>query len=288
MAGTILVTGATGNIGSKVVAMLSGQGQKVRGTVRSLEKSGTGIISGVEWVEFDLDRPETIANAFHHVEKALIITPFVPEMVAQGKALVAAAKAAGVKHLVRISALGANPNGPVEVGRWHGQVEEAVMQSGIPYTILRPNFFMQNFVNFTAGSIKNAGAFYQPSGDGRVAYIDTRDIAASAVAALTKTGFENQTFDLTGPEAISNSVVADALSRATGRPIQYVDVPEDAARQGMTQSGMPDWMVDAMMDLMAIQKKGWAAAVSPAVKKLTGRDPISFSQFAGDHAEVWK
>lgn len=284
MVETILVTGATGKIGGHLIAALAKEGRTVRAAVRLKTHFGRVAKSGVTPVELDFTRPESVAPAFAGVDKAFLLVPFEPTLAEMGLMLVKAAQNAGLKQIVYMSASGADAEPGSTVGRWHRTVEKAVIASGIPYTILRPTFFMQNFTTGSAATIKSQGAFYQPSGDGRVAYIDVRDIAACAAVVLTQPGHDGKEYVLTGGKAICNHEAAAILSIAVGKQISYVDVSEDMARASLMSAGLPEWMVGVLLELMAIQKKGYASAVSPAVQQLIGRAPISCEQFAKNSA----
>lgn len=283
MTNPILVTGATGNVGSQVVQQLITAGITPRVAVRSVKKADA-LKQAVELVEMDFDKPETVQPAFEGVDKVFLVSPFIPNMVELTATLVEAAKQANLKQIVRLSAL-AQPE--ITLSKWHGEVEKMIEDSGIPFTFLRPNGFMQNFVNSMADSIKTQNAFYMPIGDAKVSLVDTRDLAAVAVAALTNTGYEG-TYIITGPEALSNQQIAEIFSQVLGRKINYVDVPENAARQGMQSAGMPDLIVDTLLELYASYKAGQASTLSPAVEQVTGKQPISFEQFARDYAEAFQ
>lgn len=285
MTNTILVTGATGNVGSQVVQQLIAAGITPRVAVRSLKKADTLKQAGAEPVEMDLAKPETVQPAFEGVDKVFLVSPFVPNMVQLAALLMEVAKKANLKQVVRLSAL-SQPG--TTLSKWHGDVEKMIEDSGIPFTVLRPNGFMQNFVNSMADTIKTQNAFYMPIGDGKVSLVDTRDLAAVAVAALTNTGHENKAYNITGSEALSNQQVAAIFSQVLGKTINYVNVPEDAARQGMQNAGMPDVIVNALLELYASYKTGQAATVSPVIEQVTGKKPISFEQFARDYAEAFK
>lgn len=287
MISAILVTGATGNIGTEVVKRLSDVGANVRVAVRQTDVDAIKSAK-VEPVEFDFNRPKTIGAAFKGVEKLFLLTPFVSNMVEMGTNLVEMAKRAGVKYIVRLSAMGADIEPGITLGRWHREVEKSIEGSGIPYTILRPNGFMQNYANFMGQIIKTQSAFYLPLGDSKTSFVHTRDIAAVAVETLTKSGHEGKAYNITGPESLSNYQIAEILSKVAGRKINYVNVSDDDARKGMQGGGMPDWMVDALMELYTIQRAGYASDVSPVVERVTGKKPISFAQFARGYAYAFK
>ncbi len=285
MSNTILVTGATGNVGSQVVQQLIASGVTPRVAVRSINKAESLKKAGAELVEMDLDRSETVQSALTGVNKVFLVSPFVPNMVELTAILIEAAKRANVQQIVKLSAL-AQPG--IALSKWHSEMENAIASSGIPFTFLRPNGFMQNFVNAMAETIKSDNAFYLNAGDGKVSFVDTRDIASVAVAALITSGHEGQSYTITGLEALSHSQAAAILSQVLGRTINYVDVPEDTVRQGMQGAGMPEPIVNALLELYASYKAGLAAEVSPVVEQVTGKKPISFEQFVQDYAEVWQ
>ncbi|PSB29120.1 SDR family oxidoreductase [Chlorogloea sp. CCALA 695] len=285
MSNTILVTGATGNVGSQVVQQLVASGIMPRVAVRSMNKAESLKKAGAEPVEMDLERPETVQSALTGVEKVFLVSPFVPNMVELTAILIETAKRANVQQIVKLSAL-AQPG--IALSKWHSEMENAITSSGISFTFLRPNGFMQNFVNAMAETIKSDKAFYLNAGDGKVSFVDTRDIASVAVAALITSGHEGQSYTITGAEALSHAESASILSQVLGRTINYVDVPEDVVRQGMQGAGMPEPTVNALLELYASYKAGQAATVSPVVEQVTGKQPISFEQFAKDYAEVWQ
>ncbi len=290
MAETILVMGATGTVGSAVVKQLAQAADDARVRVAThRRKSGEEAKEhNFEEVELDFARPETVAAALEGVDKLFLLTPVMLDAASVVASIAEAAKRAGVKRIVRLSAIGADPRGQLTLGRWHGEAEEVIKSSGVPYVMLRPTSFMQNFVNFFAPAIKAQNAFYAPAGDGRVSLVDARDVAAVAVAALTQDRHEGQAYELTGPEALSYHDVAERLSRATGKQINYVNVSEDDARKGMAAMGIPAWFIEPFLELYALQRAGYAAGISPAVAEVTGREPITFAQFAADYADAFK
>lgn len=280
---TILVTGATGTVGREAIKQLALLDVKVRAGVHSIIK-GENLkrLPGVEVVEMEFERPDSLKAAFTHADRLFLITPFTLDQVQQAKTLVDEAKAAGVKHIVRLSVLGADAEPGIQLSRWHREVEEYIEQSSIAYTHVRPAGFMQNFLMF-AESISQDGKVYLPTGGGKVSYMDARDVAAVAVEALTGTGHEGEVYEITGPEAISHADAADMLSEATGKQIDYVDVPEEAAREALLSKQIPEQLVDAMLELYSLYKADGASDVNNTVRQLIGREPHSFRQFANDY-----
>jgi uncharacterized protein YbjT (DUF2867 family) len=157
---------------------------------------------------------------------------------------------AGVAHVVKQTVLGADPEATMAFGRWHGQIEQYLDQSGLAYTLVRPHSFMQNFL-LSAQPVAEQGVLYGMTGAGRTSYSDTRDIAAVAAQVLTSPGHEGQRYTVTGPEALSAAEVAERLSAAIGRPVRYVDLPAAAFAQGLAGAGMPGWLVDRRPAVLA-------------------------------------
>lgn len=253
MNSTMLVIGATGNIGKELVKLLANHGHAVRATIRSTTHTEELKSLGVELVEADLQDSTAMKAAMNGVNKVFFVTPVTPNMVELSSNIIHAAKEAGVKHLVKISGAGAELEA-ITLAKWHHAVEKEIEQSGIPYTFLRPNSFMQNIVNYNSHTIKDHGAFYAPMGDGKIALIDARDIAKVAYHVLTEEGHENKAYYLSGPFAISYGEIAEILSLVTGKSVKYVDVPADVARQSMLDAGMPVVIVDALLELNHINK----------------------------------
>ncbi|MER2996188.1 SDR family oxidoreductase [Pontibacter populi] len=286
---TILVTGATGTVGREVVKQLSMlDGIRVRAGVHSVIK-GENLrrLPDVEVVEMEFTDPDSLHAAFTHADKVFLVTPFSEGQVEMAKKLIDEAKKRGVKHIVKLSAIGAGDENAIQLCRWHRDIEQYIEQSGIPYTFLRAASFMQNFENYSSPTIKSEGKIYMPTGDGKVAYIDARDIAAVAIAVLTNDGHENKIYDLTGPEAISVSEVADTISLVTGRQVDFVDVPEEDARKSMQQQQTPDWMINSLLELYGQHRAGKSAEVNSSVEELTGHKPHTFRQFVKEYKECF-
>jgi uncharacterized protein YbjT (DUF2867 family) len=283
---TILVTGATGNVGSQVVKQLSSFSGIVRAAVQSKNRADDIKNTKAELVEMNFNNSETIEAAFKGIQKLFLLTPFVPEMLEMSKNLIREAKKANVNHIVKQSAFGSDLEDGITMNKLHRQVEEAIESSGINYTFLRPMSFMQNYLGLR--SIKSQGVFYAPLLDSRTSFVDLRDIAAVAVEALTRSGHENKAYNITGPEAVSNYDIANILSKTTGRKITYVNTSDDDARKGMKENGMQEWTINALMELYNFQKAGRASDVSLDVERVTNRKPISFEQFAKDYSEAFR
>ncbi|HEX8707107.1 MAG TPA: SDR family oxidoreductase [Pyrinomonadaceae bacterium] len=287
MSDKILVTGATGQIGSLLVERLAGAGVPARALVRSREKAARIEQLGLEPFVGDFDAPETLRPALDGVEKVFLLSaPDQRQVELQGN-LIEAARGAGVRHIVKLSAIGTGPDSPFSLGRWHYQTEQEIERSGMRYTHLRPNGFMQNALMF-APTIRGQGAFYGSLGETKVSYVDARDVAAVALATLTEDGHEGKAYEVTGPESLSYREIAGALSSVLGKEVRYVDVPMEAARQGMMGAGMPEWLADALVELFEFYRMGGAAHVTETVREVAGSEPISVSRFAADYAGAFK
>ena len=283
----ILVIGATGTIGSEVVRQLAAKGQKVRAFVRNPEKAEKLKGPNVELAKGDFDDVESLRAALKGADKLFLLTAGVENITQIEPRAVDEAKKAGVKHIVKLSVMGADMQPGITLGRAHRAAEMAVEASGIPWTFVRPSGFMTNALN-NVGSIKAQGKFYGPYGDGKMGLIDPVDIAAVAVTALTRPGHENKAYTITGPEALSQGEVAQKLSAATGKTIEYVAVPPEAAGESMLKMGMPKSLVDALLEFSGVVRAGHAAAVTGEVERVTGRKPRSFDGWARDNAAAFK
>jgi uncharacterized protein YbjT (DUF2867 family) len=280
----ILITGASGNVGHEVVKQALAVGLKIRATFQSPAVAAKAP-AGLEGVIMDYTKPETIRTALQGVEKIFLVGPPVRELPALEANFVKEVRAAEPKHIVKLSALGGQesmfPSG-------HRESEENIEASGLPCTFLRPNGFMQNLVNYNAGTITSRDAFYGCQANGAVSMIDIRDIAAVAVMVLAATGHEGKSYALTGGEALTNEQVAERISRVAGRKISYVDLPAAELKKGILSTGTPEWSADALIDLQRLYREGKASLVTDDFERLTGHKPITFDQFALDYAFAFR
>jgi uncharacterized protein YbjT (DUF2867 family) len=281
--GKVLVTGATGNTGSGLVPALRSAGVEVRAFVRDESKAQPLKAMGVEIVVGDLDQPETIAPAVEGVDKIYLLTWNGPTQAQQAENVIKAARRAGNPHLVRHSMWGSEKSRIIKQG---DQVEEAVKSSGLPWTLLKPTFFMQNTM-MAAQTIASDGVIYWDMKDGRLGMIDVRDMVDVAVAVLTGSGHEGKSYILTGPAAISLYDVAATFSKVLGKDVKYVNVPGEAALQFMVSMGLPEWIAKGYGELMEGFSENFANRVTDNVETLTGHPARSFEQFARDFAQVF-
>ena len=281
----ILVVGATGTIGRSVVLELKERRAAIRALTRNPQKA-RNLLGDVDCAVGDLSRPETVAKALAGVEAAFLLSPLDPSLPAWEAGFARAAKKAGIKRLVKLSALGADPRSPAAIARWHGEAEEEVRRAGVPFTLLRPAAFYQNLLS-SADSIRR-GVLPASMGAARVAMVDARDVSAAAAAALLSPSFEGETLTLTGPAPLSYAEAASTLSRVLGRPVAYTDVAPDVAERGMAGAGMPPWLVDALLGLAEAFRAGRADLSSDGVRRAAGREPIAFERFVRDHAAAFR
>jgi uncharacterized protein YbjT (DUF2867 family) len=280
----VVVTGATGHIGLELVRLLSARGVRTRAIARRPDPRAP--LPGVEWVAADLARRDHLADLFVGADRLFLNTGNTDDMVRLQKNAIDAARAASVKHVVKLSALGATDHSQSVIGLWHYNVERALRDSGLMSTMLRPHHFMQNLLDRTVFD-RQAGRVHAASGDGRIPFIDTRDIAAAALVALTEPGHEGKIHTLTGSEAISYRDATEILAVVLGRPIEYIPESDDSAWQRLRAAGLPPWRVAALLAIAGYQRAGGATAVvTDAVQRLTGRPPRSLRQFVEDHVDL--
>jgi uncharacterized protein YbjT (DUF2867 family) len=283
----ILITGATGRIGSATVQQLSTSGVRVRALVRSPEKMASIAGPGVEIVGGDLAQVHSLEAALQGVTRALLVSRLDPRQVELQGNFIEAAKRAGPVQIVKISGLGTALDSPVRSGRWHAQTEAHLETSGLPFTHLRPLFFMQNLLRF-APAIARTGEFVAALGHGKIAMVDVRDIAAVAITVLTMDGHTSKAYTITGPEALSYDDVAEKLSLVTGRPVSYRDVPLADVRHRLLETGMPEWHVEVQLEFNTALREGNASTVTDTVEAVTGKPPRTFEQFAREHAALFR
>ena len=278
----ILVTGASGNVGSSVLRELLRMGAPTRAMYRSdLEAAKAPI--GANSVIADFADRTSLDRALDGVDRVYLVCSPIPELVELESNVADACRERGVQHLVLNSAQGAGTYDK-SFPRWHFQVEQRVLRSGVPATILRPESFMQNIANFYAGSIKSDRSFYAAGGDAPIAFVDVRDIAAVAAKVLTSDGHAGKTYTLTGPEALTYAQIAEKLSKLLGTTVKYVDISPQQLKQSMRDLGMPPWQVDALADLQAYYTEGPGAKITGDVQQVLGREAIRFDQFLRDYA----
>jgi len=280
----ILITGASGNVGGEVLKQAVAAHLPIRAAYQSAAKAKSAP-PGVETVRMDFTQSNTVRSALQGIRTVFLVAPPVPNVADLEGNVLRECQQAGVTHIVKLSALGGRQ---AIFPSLHRDSEERIEGSGVPYTFLRANGFMQNFATYNGETITTQSAFYAAQGDGAVSHVDVRDIAAVAVKVLSGRGHEGKTYALTGPEALTNSQVATILTRVAGREIKYVSLPAAELKKAMLGAGVPEWSADALLDLQRLYREGKAGMVDPAVEEITGRKATRFEQFARDYAAAWQ
>jgi uncharacterized protein YbjT (DUF2867 family) len=279
----LLFLGATGLIGNYVIPALIKAGFAVQpGSRRALP------VGGASGANVDMRDPKSLAQAMQDTKTVALVVSDVPDMESLGLNVLAAAKSANVDRFLWFSSFGANPENNARFSCRHPVIDEAVRTSGIAYTILRPNFFMQNFAAFYGEAIRTTGTIFLPLGDARVSHLDLRDLAEASVAVLKDDRHLGRTYDLSGPEALHTSEVAEQIGAAIGRTIRYQAIPVEAMEANLCDAGMDPWFAGGLAELYGwIRDSGLGSEVTDSAGQLLGRKPTSFRQFAVDGRSAW-
>jgi len=279
----ILVTGASGTTGSRVVRQLTERGV----AVRAMTRSTLDPAPGVEVVRADFDDPASLAEAVTGVDAVYLVTAATTPTPHHDLALLAAATAAGVRRVVKLSAIGTGErfDGAV-VGAWHLAAEDAVRASGLEWTILRPPNFASNLLWYAA-AVRAGDPLPNMTGTGRIGVIDPADIAAVAAEALTTSLHIGQTYTLTGPELLGMPDQADILARVLGRPVGHVDLSVEESQAQLVASGMTPEAVAAASLGMRWARAGQAEILTDTVTTVLGRKPGTVEQWVTEHAAAF-
>ena len=279
----VLITAAGGKVGQHVVTQLAEKSVSVRAGVHSQAKASAFRESGIDAVVLDFESSESLASALKGIDRLFLVTPGSPDQGCYEENILAEAKKAGVKRVVKLSGK-ISDRQTAGFSEWNREAERRIKESGIPYTILRANYFMQNLFG-NAEQIKQ-GAFTNGPAAQRTALIDARDIAAVAVAALTEGGHTGKTYDLNGPELLDGHTQADVISKVLGRPVRYLDVSVDEFIGQLKNFGLPPWMIEAFSvassdpDIPGDQSSG-------EVERVLHRKPSSLEKFIKDYRAVF-
>ena len=283
----MLVTGGTGLIGGEVLRRLSQAGVPARALTRDLKKARQ--MPGITWVSGDLGKPETLPAAFEGVQTFFLLTHYLEDMVELQHNAIAAARAAGVKHVVKVSAFAASGHSKAPIGRWHHRVEKEIEESGMAWTFLRPHHFMQNLLA-QAQYVIGDGAIYSPSGDGKIPYVDGRDVGAVAAVILAHPEpHRGKTYVLTGSEAISYRQAAQIISDVIGKPLRFVDESPEQAQARRVREGVPPAVIESVLAIGAYQRAGGkTVTITSTIADLTGRPPRTVAEFVREHASSFR
>jgi uncharacterized protein YbjT (DUF2867 family) len=283
----ITVTGSTGTIGGELVRLLSSAEAPTRAVFRNARKIQS--LPGVAWVQADLHDSRVLEPVLAGTSRLFLLTGNESGFGRLQIETLRAAERLGAAHVVKLSALGASSHSNSAIAREHWEVEQVLQQAAVTWTILRPHAFMQNWLGEVAESVRAEGVIRSPIGDGKVPFIDTRDIAAVAAEALLHPEVHaGHRYFLTGGEAVGYAELAAALSEATGKTVTYRPITLDEARDRMQERGVPIPMIEAMLAIAAYQKAGGpTATASESVSRILGRPPRTIREFARDHADCF-
>lgn len=281
---TLIVTGAGGHLGRRVIELLLEKPTSARivATTRAPEKLADLAARGVEVRAADFDKPETLAAAFAGGERLLLIST---DVVGQGdrrlhqhRNAVAAAQAAGVKHVVYTSLVRPEPGTPITLAPDHHGTEQALAASTLDWSVLRNNVYTESLLGALPRAVAT-GQLVAAAGDGRAASITREDCARVAAAALASTGTGRSTLDITGPAAVSQAEIAAIAGELTGKPVVYVPVPAEGLAAGLAQAGLPGFVVDLVVSFDVAIAQGYLEGVSTSVADLTGTPAQSVREF---------
>lgn len=284
-ANVFTITGATGTIGTELVDILSQKKTALRAVLRNFQRARD--VQGVAWVQADLDDQKLLEPALAGTQRLFLLTGNKPGFGETQIKVIQAAERLGVKHVVKLSALGATPRTNSPLAKEHWEAEQALESTSMSWTILRPHVFMQNWLGELSETVRKEDNIYAAIGEGRVPFIDARDIAAVAAEALLHPDkHAGKRYILTGGEAIGYQALADALSKVTGRTIRYRSLSMDEMRERMENQGLAPKMIDSFLALATYQKAGGPTErVSDSVAEILGRKPRNVEDFAEHYKE---
>ncbi len=285
----ILVTGATGTNGRLVVEALLRAGAPVRAMVQDPTRGADLERAGAQLAVADFDRPDTLDGALAGVERSLLLSAVDERLVEREARFVERAKKAGLRHLVKFSAIGAHLAASFTFGRQHGRSERLIVDSGLTFTFIQPNFFMQNLL-WSADTIKARGELYSTLGATPASHVDARDIASVIAATLTEPidRHAGKIHLVTGPVALTFARVAETFSRVLGRSVRYVNLTDVQLKAGLLASGQRDWQATALVELNTYARQGHASVVTDTVERITSRAARTVEQWAQDHAAAFR
>jgi len=283
----VLITVATGTNGPEIVKQSLARGIQVRALVRNEAKARSVLPPETELINGDYTDPVAARTAMKGIERVLILTAVHEHMANHEETLISAACEAHVSHVVLFSAIGAHPGSRSFFARAHGRAEGALVRSGLAFSILQPSFFMQNLF-WAAPTIIDQAAIYNADGNGAASHVDASDIAAVAAAVLSEPiqDHAGEIYVITGPERLTYTDIAAKASTVFGRTVKYVPLSGDAYKQTMIQqSGMPEWLAQAIVELDIRCRGGDFSSVTDVVERVGHRSPTTLEQFLRAHRE---
>lgn len=284
------VTGATGTVGGEVCRALLARGIDVRVGARDVRRAASALPAVEDVVGLDFEDPKEIdVSIFESVDALFFMTPLIDRQIPASRRVLEAAVAGGVSQVVRLSSRSAGWDFQSALRAWHREIEDSVRGSGARWTILRPCSFFQNFVRHQSDTIRSMSSIIVPQGNGLIPYIDAADIGDVVAECIVEPGSHHgRTYVLTGSRAYGVKGVAAEIGRVIGRPITYIDVDADQARDMMARAGIPPWLVEAGLAVFAHAKAGGEAEVDPSLSRILGRPPTTLSEFVERNRAAWE
>ena len=292
----ILVIGGTGRVGRELVPRLLARDARVRVLTRDVDRAGSLFwsldippeeLKDLDFVEGDLEDAGLLDRLMKEADRTFLLTSATPRMVELQGRVIQAARGARLKHLVRLSAIGADPASAVRFHRWHGEVDELLERSGVPHTILRSHYYIQNLMGF-ASSVASHHDFHAPMGEGRIGLVDARDVAEGA-ATLVLHGEEGTEplYRFTGPESLSFREIAAEMSEAFGLPVAYIAVSQEEARREYLAQGHPEWLAEALLELYDHYHLGDGDFTTHDAERLLGHRPRAVRAYLREHLDAF-
>jgi uncharacterized protein YbjT (DUF2867 family) len=284
-----LVTGATGRTGSGVVHHLRAAGEKVRVLVRDRDKAKTTFddLHDIEIVEGDFDDTAVLATAFEGADGAFLALGSSPDQIRLENAVIDGAVRAELPHLVKLSSIATSHESALVVGRIHAEIQDHLVASGLPHTLLYPASFANNLL-YAARSVSTESSWTGAAPTGRVSYIDIRDLSEAAALVLRDPALHGKTYDLSGPDAYTFPEIAQLLSRVLGHPVTYVPVSPDDRRAELLGRGVPEFFAELLLSLETGAEAGQMSAVTTTLKELLGHEPRTVEEFLIENAAQFR
>lgn len=283
----ILLTGLNSRTGLRVARKLLKSGHSFTALVKDTSEFPELKSKKVDLVKGSLENPESLTKAMDGIDNALLISQVSDKQYKIEKNFIDAAKKAGVKHIVKFSAIGADPDSPSEILRAHGQSEKYLKKSDLRYTIVRPNIFMQNFVEFYGQDIKKKKQLKLPLNNAKCSYVDIRDTVRVITKVLTTNGSKNKSYDVTGPESLSCFEIAGLFSDAMGKKIKYTEIKPKEFKKDMIDAGVKEPIAEAYTELYKLVREGICKQVTDDIYKVTDRQPHTFDEFLDDNIKFF-
>ena len=283
----ILITGATGKSGSATARALNNLGQSYRALIRNPEKEEELKALGAEVVIGSIEDNQSLVKAMSDVEKVLILLPNSENQLALETQIVDVALQSGTKHIVKVSSIEATPDATSPIPQLHLEAENYIKASGLEWTMVKPNFYMQNLLG-SATTIKEQDKIFLPMGEGKTGMIDTRDVGKVIAKVLSEEGHSSMNYEITGPEILSFYDVAETFSNVLNKTVNYIDLPMPAYKDILSNFLTNQWHLDAVIDLFEGIREGGIEEKTDTYAALMGEPPKSLEEFIIEHSFIFK